>query len=428
MPRDFPDQHAGTIRCVTPEQQAELDERYAQHLGEKREAELAKREAARQKEEERRAAARRKEEERKETARRREEERKEAARRAREAKEAAIRQKEQERREAELKRKQAQEAAARQKVSDQLKQALEKDRAAQLQKQQASQENLPQLNAQIRDACGSLRLQALGRGGNPATAPGSVWCAQNGFPLTAAPPVTGPLAVPPTMKNPVPMGSPTFSMTHCQLQEIASGGDPQRAKSTCDTRYRETAAGRAGGPPPAGLTAEQLEYLTRNAVSLQPEQRTIAQPSKAPGGEQVPRADSTFICGTPPNQYPCPTIVPPPGDSTATAKQPSEDTSETRGPFAPATPEQIEAQRKAEAEKVRKETEASVRQAQRLRVEYNHEDCKLPLLGTCPNLASTAWGRWCDVCDRRRYCDKSNFGRDKNCSEWETFNCRRICK
>lgn len=241
-PADVAGIRRGEMKCGTPDQV----ERLNAAVSKQREEDEARK---RQKEEERRETARRVEEEKREAARRKEEEKTKAA--------------------ADAKLKAT--APGRQKVSDLLKQSLDKQREAELKK-----------SAEVKQ-----------------------------------------------QRSQRPFTPTKFDHTQCQLWELAYG-DADRAKSNCDIKYLEAVAkqGSSASTSPGGaaplpdvastsaqrsrpmnpVTQAQLDYLKRNAATLQPEQRKIEAGLQTPVSETAggPQTLSTFMCGPPPNQYPCP--------------------------------------------------------------------------------------------------------------------------
>ena len=220
----------------------------------------------------------------------------------------------QERREQEEKKRAAEEAKfkadapARKKVSEQLKDTVDLQRQAELAKlaQRQTQQKLQESKAQMQLACSQLKQQAIARGENPATTPGSVTCSSYGFPLGGSSVASGGKGLPQATQ---------FNFAECQLGHLANGADWQSAKSSCDARYLQgVVQGRSGGSgsavasasAPAALTKEQYDYLKANAAVMQPEQRKVALPLAAPAAALSPSALATFMCGTPPKQYPCP--------------------------------------------------------------------------------------------------------------------------
>lgn len=232
MPKDYPDpKNAGTIRCVTPEQQAEMEQFYKGRKEAVRQAEREKLEAARRKEEERKEAARRKVEEQREAARRKEEERKEAIARAEEA-----------RRQAEVKRLQEQHAVARQKVSEQLKQALEKQRLLELQKAaQTKQQELQRAAPPRQFNFTECQLIELANGASSQRA-----------------------------------------KSNCNLKYL-------------ETRSGAPSPAPAPPPAAGTVSPEQLEELRRKAVSLQPERRRIALPQPPAIPKTYTQPEHTFV-------------------------------------------------------------------------------------------------------------------------------------
>ena len=163
---------------------------------------------------------------------------------------------------------------------------------------------------------------------------------------------------------------------------------------------------KQGGPSGVSLDDKQLrdqvDYLKRNAVQQQPEQRKITAsqvPASPAGGQQ------TFLCGTPRNQHPCPTIIGSAPPETA-AKVPAP----TRNPFSEPTPEE-DAKSRAKQEVERNKEWGQMAKAAKL--PQLCEKCNSWTIWRCdvgtglPAYYGRADGKWCTTCDSKNDSCKS---------------------
>lgn len=314
VPEDWGRLRRGQIACGTYDQTTNWEQQIEEQRAQRREAARQRAEEKMAEEDRRREEARRKAVEKKAEAKRAAE--KKAAEKAAAVKAAAD--KAAAKKAEEEKAKQQANVAAQKKVSEILKEDLEKQRRAELErtlKQQASQRELEQLRAGYQAPCAQLRQQAIARGENLATAPGNVFCAAGGFPFLPSG-ATPPSKV--TMPPSLPTAARPFDRGRCQLEQFANGASGQYAQSYCELQYLAS-MGKMGvasppiqNPPGTAITAgTQWDHLKQNIGTLQPEQRKIEAGLKAPVAEapRRPPAASTFICGTPPNQFACPVEV-----------------------------------------------------------------------------------------------------------------------
>jgi hypothetical protein len=173
-------------------------------------------------------------------------------------------------------------APERKKVSEILKEGLEKKRVEDLKKSsEVKQRELQEFMAEYGPRSANCQLVEMGWGAAEGKA-----CALKELKITPAA-VAGSLS---------PPRDPTWARR--QLEELARGKN-QVTVPVAPAGKNVTA--------PTNITKEQLDYLRRNIVVLQPEQRKIALAMPVP--PTAPQALSTFLCGTPPNQYACPTAI-----------------------------------------------------------------------------------------------------------------------
>ena len=338
----------GTISCVTSEQANQLEGEIAIE----RERAAARK---RWEEEQRKADAKKAEEKKKEAARRKQEEQ---ARAAAEAKLKAT-------------------AGGRQKVSELLKQGQDTQREAELKKAaQANQQQWQRALASTQQKTTGQKLCDFAFDANSAD-----WknCMIREQPRPSAPVQTAP---------------PT---------------DPDWARKQLEALARDETTSKSPAPTAQGpLTKQQYDFLKQNAAGLQPEQRKVDQ-VPAPRAASPPSATSTFLCGNPPNQYPCPTEI---GRSAPTTNP--TPPAPGRNPFFESTPEAAARAREVERERARAETEALIRRAREPEVERQVE---IPTWQPCGSVAA-GWGWQHKICDRRRRCEAGTA-----CTEWENFNC-----
>jgi hypothetical protein len=168
-------------------------------------------------------------------------------------------------------------------------------------------------------------------------------------------------------------------------------------------------------PSPA-LPQAQLDYLKRNAVSLQPETRKIGAANAAEPTNPLSGVGSTFLCGTPPNQYACPaSIEPRRTEPSSGAVQPKEARA-TPGPFAPASNQDLAATRRSEigADVTKQKTERP-----KYLVSNTTEDCGswYENVGRRAQCQYKGGGKLCTKTTTTSLCDRSRFlGRYENCT------------
>lgn len=211
--------------------------------------------------------------------------------------------------------------------------------------------------------------------------------------------------------------------------EFANSGAQQ--SNTALQKLEAMARGEnpSSGAPTASSPGPDLSVIQGStAKRLQPSMPTTEQ--RTVGGATAPPASlSTFMCGTPPNQYPCPVTI--------EQRKSSPPTSETGraesdlGPFGPSADTQAgkNAVRPSNIPPDPSDTEVLVRKAQQLRLERAVEICDKPFYKSgCVRSNAGGWGKSCRVCDRTRYCETNWRGQDKNCTVWVETNCRAVCK
>jgi len=229
----------------------------------------------------------------------------------------------------------------------------------------------------------------------------------------------------------VPKQGQSIEAIKCQLAEYARGADSEQAEKACALKELNQSLKTGAGAPvtspsvQASPTTNSTFPGPGDAKSLepQPDHRTNALPDKPAGGEPWPQihALSTFMCGTPPDQYPCPTTI---GSGAASrgdtsspgAKGPDSPSPQTRSrdPIAPPTQAELEVLRKAERARLRKETDMATKWASKaVKQARNGQGDWKPLRrgGPCwtqpPGIGPGQPGLWYRWCVRRR------FGRDE---------------
>ena len=196
---------------------------------------------------------------------------------------------------------------------------------------------------------------------------------------------------------------------------------PDKAKPD----QRQPAGLGQGTVPPTGVSKE-LELLAHGQKSLEPsktEQRKIS-PEKMPA--PTTKGLHTFMCGTPPSQYPCPSTIGSGSPSRSENTKPDASATDTRrvDPFAPPTPEQLAAIRAKElAEENRRWKEKAA-----TRVETKEEE-------VCPRVVNIArrwfgcikpgggYGMPCRVCTSSRTCGPGHLGIGLKCTDWDQGSC-----
>lgn len=172
-------------------------------------------------------------------------------------------------------------APERKKVSDMLMDGLEKEGAVDLKKTaERTQKELREFTAEFGPRSANCQLVEMGYGSAEGKA-----CALKELEVA---PRTNVATAPPPAHEP--------NWARARLEAIERGQSEPQASPNGNTSISR--------PP---MTHEQLDYLRKNMVSMQPEPRKIALAAPVP--QAALPALSTFLCGTPPNQFTCPVTL-----------------------------------------------------------------------------------------------------------------------